>query len=182
MKEDLNKEIELPEGVTIQIDHAVKIIGPQGEVTKRLTHPRINISHQDSKIIMKSLNTTKKEKKIFNSFQAHLKNMIQGVIEKHVYKLKICSGHFPMTVSLSNNELTIKNFFGENTPRKLTIKPNVEVKVEGTTIIVISTDKEAAGQVAADIERLTKIKNRDMRIFQDGCYITHKAGKDIHHE
>jgi large subunit ribosomal protein L6 len=75
--------------------------------------------------------------------------------------------------------LLIKNFLGESVPRKMAIKPNVEVKIEGEEIIVSSPDKEAAGQVAGDIEQLTRIKKRDIRIFQDGCYITHKAGKEI---
>ncbi len=179
MKEDLRKELELPENNTVKIDHLIKITGPQGEVEKKLVHPKIKISSENNKIILQSKKATKKEKKILNSFFAHLKNMVQGVNEKHTYKLKICSGHFPMNVSLSGHQLIIKNFFGESVPRKLTIKPGAEVKVEGNEIIITSTSKETAGQVAADIEHLTKIKNRDLRIFQDGCYIIHKAGKDL---
>ena len=53
------------------------------------------------------------------------------------------------------------------------------VKVEGSEIIIESTNKELAGQAAADIEQLTRITNKDRRIFQDGIYITEKDGKKI---
>jgi large subunit ribosomal protein L6 len=179
MKEDLRKEIELPADISIEIDSVVKITGPQGEVEKKLTYPKIKIFSENNKIILESKKATKREKKVMNSFCAHLKNMLKGVTEKHVYRLKICSGHFPMHVSTSDNQFIIKNFIGESVPRKITIKPNAEVKVEGTEVIITSTSKETAGQVAADIEQLTRIKNKDLRIFQDGIWITSKCGKGL---
>lgn len=179
MREDLKKEIEIPEGLTVKTGPVIQISGPQGEVKKKLLHPKIKITSTPNKILLESPQSTKKEKKTLHTFHYHLKNMIAGVLEKHIYKLKICSGHFPMNVSVNNNQLLIKNFLGENTPRKLNIKPGVEVKVEGDEILVSSPDKESAGQVAADIEQLTKIKNWDIRLFQDGCHIIHKAGKNL---
>ncbi len=179
MKEDLVKEIEIPEKVSVTLGRKIKVTGPEGEVEKELTNPRIKIIQKDNKIILESKKATKQEKKVINSFQAHLRNMIKGVIEKYTYKLKICSGHFPMNVSLSNDQLIIKNFLGENTPRKLKITPNVDVKVEGNDITVTSVSKELAGQVAGSIEQLTRVRNRDIRIFQDGCYIINKAGKNL---
>lgn len=179
MKDDMLKEIEIPEKVTIKIGSTIKISGPQGEVEKKLFHPKVKISLEKNRIILKVSKGTKREKKVINSFRVHLKNMIQGVVKKHLYKLKICSGHFPMSVSVAHNQFIIKNFLGESVPRKVNIKPGAEVKIEGTEITVISANKETAGQVAADIEQLTKIKKRDPRNFQDGCYITQKAGKDM---
>ena len=182
MKEDISLEIEIPEGVQVQLDGTIKVTGPQGEVEKKLVHPRIKIKKTENKIVMESLKATKTEKKIVYAFRAHLKHMFSGVQEKHVYKIKICSGHFPMNVAVSNNQLIIKNFIGENTPRKLNLKPGVDVKVDGDHIIITSASKELAGQVAADIEQLTKVTNKDIRIFQDGCYIIEKAGKVLDQE
>ena len=179
MNEEITKEIELPEKTTAQIGATIKIIGPQGEAEKILVHPKIKINQKNNKIIINCKKSTKNEKKIIHSFAAHIKNMVQGVNEKHVYKLKICSGHFPMTVTVAGKELIIKNFLGENTPRKLDLNPEAEVKVDGNEIIITSTSKEVAGQVAGSIEQLTKVKKRDNRIFQDGCYVIHKSGKEI---
>ena len=84
-----------------------------------------------------------------------------------------------MNVSLNNDELQIKNFFGEKIPRILKIKEGADVKVEGEIITIESMDKEKAGQIAADIETLTKRSGFDRRIFQDGIYIIEKAGKEV---
>ena len=84
-----------------------------------------------------------------------------------------------MTVAVSGDEFTIQNFLGEKVPRKLKIKEGAEVKVEGEEISVEGVDKEIISQTAASIEQLTRISNRDRRIFQDGCYIIMKDNKEI---
>ena len=84
-----------------------------------------------------------------------------------------------MNVSISNNELIVKNFLGEKVPRTLKIKEGTTVKVEGDNIIVESTNKEIAGQVSADIEQLTRRTGYYSRIFHDGIYMINKDGKEI---
>lgn len=179
MKDKIKKDIPVPEKVAAQLDGTLlKIKGPKGEVERNFAHPKIRISVSEKdrgKIALFSEKATKKEKMIINSFAAHIKNAIKGVQEGHFYKLKICSGHFPMTVSVSGNELTIKNFFGETVPRKMSFPKGVEVKVTGNEIAVTSPDIELAGQTAGKIERLCRITGRDIRVFQDGCYIVQKS-------
>ncbi len=140
----------------------------------------INFEIKDNSIFLSAKNKKKKRgKKIVGTYKSHLKNMIMGLKEPFKYVLKICSGHFPMNVSVSNDEFIVKNFLGEKTPRTLKLKKNVQVKVEADLVIVEGADKELAGRTAADIEKLCKITNRDPRIFQDGIWIISKAGKDI---
>ena len=182
MKEEISLNIEIPTGVEITLDGKIKVVGPKGEVEKQIIHPKIQIKKEDNKITIGCKKGSKKEKKIIHAFRAHLNNMISGVQENFTYKIKICSGHFPMNVSVSNNQLIIKNFLGENTPRTLDLKAGAKVKVEGDIIVVSAASKEIAGQVAADIEQLTKVTNKDIRIFQDGCYIIEKAGKVLDKE
>jgi ribosomal protein L6P/L9E len=104
--------------------------------------------------------------------------MVVGVKEMHHYKLKICSGHFPMNVAVVGNEFVIKNFFGETVPRKIQIPKGVEVKVNGNDVSVASADLELAGMTASRMENMCRITNRDIRRFQDGCYITEKPGRN----
>ena len=105
--------------------------------------------------------------------------MINGVLNQYTYTLKICSGHFPMNVSVVNDKVIIKNFFAEKIPREAKILPKVEVKINGDIITVKSADRELAGQTASNIEQACRITNRDRRIFMDGIYITSKANKEI---
>lgn len=176
--EKITDAIELPEGVSAEIVKGIfKIKGPKGEIERKLLNPKIRTSLKDNKIFFEAKKPTKREKTLIGTFKAHIRNMIKGTKEGHIYKLRICSGHFPMNASISGDDFIVKNFFGEKIPRILKIKKGAEVKIDGNEVIVQSLDKDIAGQVAADIETLTKIKNRDLRIFQDGIYIIEKSSK-----
>ncbi len=178
MTTEITREIALAQGVTARVEHGELVVkGSKGEVRRSFTHPKVKIHIQDEKIILTSDRNTRRERTILGSFESHIKNIVQGVQELHIYKLKVCSGHFPMSVVVTGKEFVIKNFLGETVPRKVTLPQNVEVKVAGADITVSSPDVEAAGLAASKIERLCRITNRDLRIFQDGCYIVEKPGR-----
>ncbi|RLE47627.1 50S ribosomal protein L6, partial [Candidatus Woesearchaeota archaeon] len=146
-------------------------------VKREFNHPKIKLNIKDGSVVLGVVKATKREKKMLKTYVAHVGNLFKGVVNAFHYRLKICSSHFPMNVSVNNNKLTIKNFLGEKSPRVLDIKAGVDVKVNGDVIDVSSCDKELAGNVASDIELLTKKTGKDVRIFQDGIYIIDKGGK-----
>jgi large subunit ribosomal protein L6 len=49
------------------------------------------------------------------------------------------------------------------------------VRVEGSDVIVEGIDVEEVGLTAASIERATRVKDLDRRIFVDGIYIYEKG-------
>ncbi|MFC1690959.1 50S ribosomal protein L6 [Nanoarchaeota archaeon] len=177
----IKQSILLTEGVKAEITNGlIKITGEKGNLERDFTIPNIKVTQEENNVVVtSSTNATQREKKMIGTIKSHIQNMISGVSEGHVYKLKICSGHFPMNVSVSGSKLEIKNFIGEADSRRLDIKQGADVKVEGDIITVESLNKETAGQVAADIERLTKRPGFDTRIFQDGIYIIEKDGKTV---
>lgn len=179
-KEGITKEIVLPDNVSASIDGKFLLVkGVKGEAKREIKQRNISIKIDDKKIAIESKSGTKEDKKIIGSLMAHIKNMIKGSTHNHVYTLKICSGHFPMSVSVSGDNLIVKNFLGEKVPRVLQLKQNADVKVEGELVYVTSTNKEIAGQISADIEQLTRRPRYDTRVFQDGIYITNKDGKHL---
>ena len=180
MTNETKEIISLPEGVTASIDNGVlSLQGPKGSVSKNLIHPRVIVSVGSEGVEIISQKFSKTEKKLFNTFKAHIKNLMKGVTEGFEYKLKICSGHFPMNVSVKGNKMEVKNFIGESVPRTLTFKEGAEVKLNGEMISVTGINKELVSQAAADIEQLTRRVGFDRRIFQDGIYIVEKDGKVI---
>jgi len=173
-------KLAIPETCKIElVERIIKVTGPKGIVERNIKNKLLQIELLADKIIFYSVRGTKNHKKIVLTFVAHTKNMLKGAVEGHVYKLKVCSGHFPMTAAVKGNMFEVKNLFGESKSRLLKLIPDVTVKVNVTEITVEGTDKEKVGQTAASIESLTKRPNFDKRIFQDGIYITSKDGKSV---
>ncbi|RLG12341.1 50S ribosomal protein L6 [Candidatus Pacearchaeota archaeon] len=180
MRKEIFQEVEIPEGVEAEIKgNILEIKGKEGENKKKFNLHNIKLEKKDNKIVIGNKKATKKEKKMINTITAHIKNMIQGVQEKFEYKLKAVFSHFPITLEKQGDEVIIKNFLGEKIERKAKIPKGAEVKIEKEYVTITSVDKEIAGQAAANLEKATRIRMRDRRVFQDGVYIINKAGKEI---
>ncbi len=175
----LIRKIGIPEGIQVELGDELVVKGPKGEISKSLHDPSVEIKIEEGKIILSPKRFTKRQKRMINTLTAHVNNMFKGVQEEFLYELKICSSHFPMTVKVEGDVVVVKNLFGEKIPRKAKILPGVKVEVDGDTVKVSSVNKESAGQTAANLERSTHISNRDRRVFQDGIWITNKAGKEM---
>ena len=179
-KKQLEESVEIPQDVDITIEGStITMKGQKGKLSRRFSYPGMSIKKGDGKIIISTDRATKRENRMIGTTKAHIKNMAKGVAEGHVYKMKICSGHFPMHVSVSGTEFVIKNFFGERHPRKLAIRPGVNIKVDGNDVLLEGIDKEEVAQTAADIEQITRRTKYDRRIFQDGIYIVNKDCKEL---
>ena len=176
----LRKEIEIPEGFEVQIgEKTIEIKGNGKEIKKIMYYPTILIQVKDKKVILEPKKFSKREKKMINTFQAHILNMFEGLNKEYEYRVEICSSHFPMSVNVENNEVVVKNFLGEKIPRKASIPEGITAKIEGNQIIITGIDKEKAGQTAANCEQSTRITNRDRRKFQDGLWIVKKGDKEL---
>ena len=177
-KNGMKGSIEVPEGIEININNdIVKAKGIKGEVSKKFNISRVKIKKENNKINFSVDGDSRKDKDILNANLANFNNMLKGVKEPYIYRLKVCSGHFPMNVAIDKNKVVIKNFLGEKLPRVAKILDGVSVKLNGDVIVVESSDKDKAGQVSANIEIATKIIRKDRRVFQDGIFLIEKAGE-----
>jgi len=173
------EEIELKEGVKAELqDKKLVVTGPKGALERTFNYPGIKTDAQNNKVTIKTSSEKNKMKKIIKTWAAHVKNMIRGAEKGFEYRLKIASSHFPISASAKDNTVIIKNFMGEKKDRKARIMPGSQVKIQGTEIIVESADREKAGQTAANIEKATRVTNKDRRTFMDGIYIIQKPGRE----
>ncbi len=172
MHQDIIEKVAVPKNVEIGVEGAmVRVKGGKGVCERRFAHPNIMLKMDGNNLIISAKKATKSEKTMINTFKAHIKNMITGASEGFEYRLKICSSHFPMNVSIENKSVVIKNYIGEKTPRIAKILDNVSVNVEGDIIKVSGLDIESVGQTAANIEQATRRTGFDRRVFQDGIYM-----------
>ena len=168
-------EIEIPDDVSAETEHLeLTVEGPNGSVTRRLWYPDIDVSVEDGAVVIASENADAKTNATVGTFESHVSNMIHGVTEGWEYTMEVYYAHFPMQVSVEGEEVVIENFLGEKAARRAPIRGDTDVQVDGETVRLTGSDKEAVGQTAADIEQLTKVTDKDTRVFQDGVYIVEK--------
>ena len=175
MRRDIAEKLEIPAGIEVEVSKEDIKIKKGGKEIKRV-YEGFEIKKEGSELVISKIKSTKKEKKQIKTLKAHIINAFNGLTKKHEYRLQVCALHFPMNVSLdkAKNEVIIKNFLGEVKPRIAKIIPGVEVKIEKDIITVSGENRETAGQSAANIEKATRITNRDRRTFQDGIFLIEK--------
>lgn len=178
VKKDIAVEIEIPEGVEATLEDRKFTAKKDSKELSREIDRRINIKIEDNKVKLSVAKAKKPEKTMSGTTVAHIKNMFAGLTEGFEYELEICNVHFPMTVEFDSGkkEFVIKNLVGEKSPRTLKIDGDVEIEINPPKVIIKSYDKEAAGQVAGSLERVSRIRKRDRNKFQDGIFITKKPG------
>ncbi len=175
---ELKEEILLPEGVSATFEGVtITISGEKGSLIRTFSHPKIDVVQSEGKIeISCNKSPHRKEKALVGTFKAHLNNMIVGVTEGFSYTMKTVYSHFPIKTKVDGKLFIIENFLGERNPRKACIVEGVKVTAKGDDVTVSGIDKEKVGQTVANIERATKVKKRDIRVFQDGVYLISKRG------
>jgi len=174
---EIKEEIKIPDGVQITVEgKTIQVKGQKGAMSKLLSYPKINFAINGNIIqISCSQSPRRKEKALIGTYKAHIRNMIKGVTQGYECTMKTVFSHFPIKNSVDGNKLVIQNFLGERSSRRADILENVKIEVKAEIITITSIDKEKVGQTAANIERATKVKNRDIRVFQDGIYIVKRG-------
>ena len=180
MKQKLQEEIEIPIGISCEVVGRLIQCTKEGTtIMRRIENDEIEAKVVGEKIVLACAKGNRSNNMIMRSLSAHIRNIFRGLGEKFMYVLEACNVHFPMTLKTEGEKITINNFLGEKTPRHARIMPGSSVEIKGQKITVTSHDIAIAGQTAANIEKATKIRNRDRRVFQDGIYIVTKPGRDM---
>jgi large subunit ribosomal protein L6 len=176
MVKELARQVEVPEGVDVQIrDSLVEVAGPLGNLSRNLRYPGISIKRDDSYIVVYSEIVRKRQKAMIGTIASHIANMVHGVTEGFEYRMKVVYSHFPIQLKATEKELIINNFLGERKPRIAKILGDTKVELQGDEVIITGIDKECVGQTMGNIEQATKVRGFDVRVFQDGIYLVAKG-------
>jgi len=177
-KTEIKEEIIIPDNVEITLkSDNLTVKGEKGSISRVFSFPKIDLKIESNIVKIHCNNPRKKEKALMGTFVAHINNMIKGVSQEFEYKMKTVFSHFPIKTSVEGNEFVIQNFLGERSPRRAKILEGVTVEAKGDDVTARGVDKEKVGQTVANIERATKVKKRDIRVFQDGVYRISRGGK-----
>ncbi|HSV41888.1 MAG TPA: 50S ribosomal protein L6 [Methanomassiliicoccales archaeon] len=172
----IEEKVEVPKGVQVTMAGTkLTAKGPNGTLTRDFANNQVKVKIDGDHIVVDCTLPKKHEKAVVGTFAAHIRNMFGGVTHGWAYDMKIVYSHFPIKAVAKGKKFIIENFLGEKAPRSAEILDDVKVEVKGNEVILTSADLEKVSQSAVNIERATKIRGFDPRVFQDGIYIVEKA-------
>ena len=170
--------VPIPKGVTLTVGRrTITAKGPLGTITRPFPNDVLAYAPAEdgASLTLQIPANRKKAQALLHAWERHLANLSIGVTKGFEAKMKVVAAHFPMKVSAKEDHLLIENFLGEKHPRSAPLVPGVEASVDGDFVVLRGRDIEQVGQSAANIERATRIRDYDPRVFQDGIYLIERA-------
>ncbi|ODM90859.1 60S ribosomal protein L9 [Orchesella cincta] len=152
----VNQSVKVPEGVSVTSkSRRVIVRGPRGVLRRAFRHMAIDINVVDPVL-------------------SRLKNGIPIQDEK-------CVRSFPIncvTTPGPNSKVEVRNFLGEKYIRSVRMSKGVTVSnstKQKDELIIEGNSIEAVSRSAALIQQSTTVKNKDIRKFLDGLYVSEKT-------
>jgi len=169
------KAIEIPDGVDVKVEgRIVTVKGEKGTLNRSFSEAPVSILQEGKTIKVQANWPRKKEAALVGTVSSHIQNMIVGVTKGFTYKLKIVFSHFPISVKVKEDAVSIENFTGERSPRFVKVLGDVKVSIKEDDVIVQGINLEDVSQTASNIEQATKVRSKDPRVFLDGIFIYEK--------
>ena len=168
--------VVVPSGVEVKIDGShVKIKGPKGEMEFTFS-PKIKIAFADGEIAVKRPSDAREMRSLHGTTRALIQNMITGVTEGYKKELQLVGVGYRASMTGKNLTLNV----GYSHPVEIEPPPGItfEVGERAQQIFITGIDKQAVGQIAADIRKVRKpepYKGKGIRYKDE--YVRHKAGK-----
>merc|ERR1712119_194375 len=159
----------------------VTVTGPRGTLKRDFSHLKVELKKtgpQQLRIV--KWWATMRQKASLRTVSSHINNMATGVTAGFRYKMRTVYAHFPinMIVKEDGARVEIRNFLGE--------KVNREVQMaEGVKCIVSPKQKDEFWFEGNDVENVSRscalvhhkafVRNKDIRKFLDGVYVSQKT-------
>jgi len=159
----------------------VTVKGPRGSLTKSFKHLAVDIYMPDKETIkVEKWFGKKKQLAAVRTVCSHITNMFNGVTKGYLYKMRAVYAHFPINCAITEGGtlIEVRNFLGEKFIRKVRMHDGVTVensKGQKDELIVQGNSIDAVSQSAALIQQSTTVKNKDIRKFLDGLYVSEKT-------
>ncbi|XP_014778287.1 60S ribosomal protein L9 [Octopus bimaculoides] len=177
-----DQTVNVPEGVTVKVSsRRVTVTGPRGTLYRNFRHLFITITLPRKNLVkVEKYFGKRKELAAVRTVCTHIENMIKGVTKGFRYKMRSVYAHFPINVVVLNNgnAVEIRNFLGEKFARHVEMLPGVLFSVstaQKDEFVLEGNDIELVSRSAALIQQSTSVKEKDIRKFLDGIYVSEKG-------
>merc|ERR1711872_138681 len=179
-----SQTIAIPEGVTFKsVKRVVTMKGARGTLKRSFRHLNLDIKSTPKHVTVTMFFGNHKQIAAIRTVCSHITNMFTGVMEGFNYKMKSVYAHFPinMVVSQDGGKIEIRNFLGEKSNKSLLAPKGVKISQTGTKdeIQIEGNDLELVAKCCAQIHQSCKVRDKDIRKFLDGVYVSQKGSHEI---
>lgn len=169
--------IEIPAGVTVEIQGSIVTVkGPKGELKKEM-HPKIKLEVKDNQVIVTRPDESIESRSLHGLIRSLTSNMVEGVSKGFEKRLEIVGVGY--RAQPAKNKITLSLGFSHPVeyiaPEGIEFIQDEEAK---NTIIVRGIDKQTVGEAAAKVRSYRKPEPyKGKGIKYQGERIQRKAGK-----
>ena len=167
--------IEIPSGVTVAADgQVVSVKGPKGELALTVANP-IEVKIEDSHVLVTRPDDERLSRSLHGLTRTLINNQIIGVTQGYTKDLEIVGTGYRVAQKGRSVEFAL----GFSHPVLVEPPAGISLTVEGNNKLTVSgIDKQAVGEVAANIRKIRKpepYKGKGVRYA--GEIVRRKAGK-----
>ncbi|EXJ77607.1 60S ribosomal protein L9-B [Capronia epimyces CBS 606.96] len=183
------EQLVIPEDVKIHIrSRVVTVEGPRGKLTKDLSHIAVTFTITKNKkgqqlVQIEIHHGSRKNVATLRTVKSLVQNLVIGVTKGYKYKMRYVYAHFPINVNIEKNDegkfhVEIRNFLGEKIVRNVTMLDGVTVEASKGVkdqLEITGNSLENVSQSAADLQQICRVRNKDIRKFLDGLYVSERG-------
>ncbi|MDO8338117.1 MAG: 50S ribosomal protein L6 [Microcella sp.] len=167
--------IDIPGGVTVTVDgQAVSVKGPKGELALTVASP-IEVAIEDNQVVVTRPDDERASRSLHGLTRTLIANNIVGVTQGYTKGLEVVGTGYRVQAKGESIEFAL----GFSHPVTVTPPAGITFTVEGNNKLTVSgIDKQAVGEVAANIRKIRKpepYKGKGVRYA--GEIVRRKAGK-----
>jgi large subunit ribosomal protein L6 len=169
--------VTIPAGVEVTIEgQDIRVKGPKGELTHTVAEPITVARAEDGVLSVERPNDERKSKALHGLSRTLISNMVVGVTEGYEKKLEIVGVGYRVALK---GPTELEFALGFSHPVVVKAPEGITFAVEKPTAFsVIGIDKQAVGEVAANIRKIRKpepYKGKGVRYA--GEHVRRKVGK-----
>jgi large subunit ribosomal protein L6 len=167
--------IDIPAGVDVTVDdRAVTVKGPKGQLSLTVAQP-ITVAVEDGRVLVSRPDDERVSRSLHGLTRSLIANNIQGVTQGYTKGLEVVGTGYRVQARGANIEFAL----GFSHPVVVEPPAGISFTVEGNNRVTVSgIDKQAVGEVAANIRKIRKpepYKGKGVRYA--GEIVRRKAGK-----
>ncbi|KAJ1507744.1 60S ribosomal protein L9 [Coelomomyces lativittatus] len=148
-----NHDVPIPAGVKVIVkSRTVVVEGPRGTLKKSFNHVDCQILKIGNKRVRVLVwHGARKHVACIRTVASHIANMIKGVTQGYLYKMRAVAAHFPINVNITQDgqAVEIRNFLGEKVVRRVSM-------LEGVKIMHSESQKDELILTGNDIENVSQ--------------------------